>query len=479
VAGRIRPDLAEHAERAPRSVHPPAATALLLVVLALFVGGGLYSGWLFLSNVREILSAPSRSGGTRIIEIPEVIPIDGISIPGVKPVAKPVAKPVPTAAPATPTPAPEEALPIWDGKERVTILLLGLDQREEDRGIPARSDTMVLLTMDPLNLTAGMLSIPRDLWVPIPGYENNKINVAHFLGEQAKEGDGPELARRTVQKNFGVHIHYVARVDFKGFERLIDQIGGVTIDVDRALLDNEYPNERVANGITRLFIPPGPQRMNGLQALRYARSRHADSDFGRNLRQQRVLQAAREQVLQAGIIPKLPSMFAVLNQSIWTSVPWFDMLALANLGRRVDTGKIMTRQIDGSLIDDVNGDGTVLVPSRSRIRPVVQELFYDPALKRDAARIEVLNGTARDGLATTTRAGLIDRGFDVVRADSAPRANYTSSAIVDNSGGAKRATVDRLRAELKLPAAAVQSTRLAGSTADVTVIIGSDFRPLE
>jgi LCP family protein required for cell wall assembly len=469
--------LADHAERAPRPAHPPAATALLLGVMALFVGGGLYSGWLFLSNLRESLAAPSRAGGTRTIEIPEIISIGGLG-DAVKPATKASAKPAPTAVSATPTPAAEDALPIWDGKERVTILLLGLDQREEDRGIPARSDTMVLLTMDPLNLTAGMLSIPRDLWVPIPGYENNKINVAHFLGEQAKDGEGPELARRTVQRNFGVHVHYWARVDFKGFERLIDEINGVTVDVDRAMLDNEYPNERVVNGLTRIYYPPGPQRMNGLQALRYARSRHADSDFGRNLRQQKVLQAAREQVLQTGIIPRLPGMFTVLNQSISTSVPWLDMLALANLGRRVDTSKIVTRQIDGSLIDDVNGDGTVLVPNRARIKPVVQELFYEPALKKEAARIEVLNGTARDGLATTTRSALIDRGYDVVRADSAPRANYPNTQIVDNGTG-KRLTIEKLRADLKLPASAVQTTRVPGSTADITIIIGADFRPLE
>lgn len=446
-------------------------------MLGLFVGGGLYSGWLFVGNMRQILAAPGERG-TRIIELPNVVPIELPGIVGVKPSAKTVAKPAATAVAPTPTPAPEDTLPLWDGKERVTILLLGLDQREEDRGIPARSDTMVLLTMDPLNLTAGMLSIPRDLWVPIPGFENNKINVAHFLGEQAKEGDGPELARRTVQKNFGVYVHYVARVDFKGFEKLIDEIGGVTIDVDRAVLDNEYPNERVANGIMRLYIPPGPQRMMGLQALRYARSRHVDSDFGRNLRQQKVLQAAREQVLNAGIIPKLPGMFAVLNQSIWTSVPWLDMLALANLGRRVDTSKIVTKQIDGTLVDDVNGDGTVLVPSRARIAPVVRDLFYDTLLKKDAARIEVLNGTARDGLATATRSALIDRGFDVVRADSATRANFTNTILVDNGAG-KKYTIDRLRADLKLPASAVQTTRLVGSTADITIIIGADFRALE
>jgi hypothetical protein len=120
----------------------------------------------------------------------------------------------------------------------------------------------------------------------------------------------------------------------------------------------------------------------------------------------------------------------------------------------------------------------VLVPSRARIAPVVRELFYDPGIKKDAARIEVLNGTARDGLATNTRSALIERGFDVVRADSAPRTNYATTLIIDNGAG-KKYSIDRLRADLKLPASAVQATRLAGSTADISIIIGADFRALE
>jgi LCP family protein required for cell wall assembly len=460
--------------------HPRGAATILVVVLALFVGGGLYSGWLFLTNLREILAVPmgdEQSGP--IIEIPH-LPVKLPVIPGTKDTAKPAAAtPQPvgtrTAAAATPTAIPEEPLPVWDGQDRVTILLLGIDRREDQQDLPTRSDTMMLVTLDPLNQTAGLLSIPRDLWVPIPGYEPNKINVAHFLGENERPDFGPELARRTVQRNFGVHVHYVARVDFKGFERLIDAIDGVTVDVDRAILDDEYPNEKY--GITRVYIPVGPQRMNGIQALRYARSRHADSDFGRARRQQRVLQAAREQVLQMGTITRLPQMFGIIRDAIWTDIPWTDMLKLANAGSKVKTDAITARQIDDSLVEDANRDGTVLVPLREKIKPLIRELFYDPALRKDAARVEVLNGTTRDGLATATRAALIDLGYDAFRADQAPRGNYATSVIIDNGSG-KRATVERLQAALKLPASALRTGERSASGADITLILGADFKPI-
>src|SRR5207244_4152709 len=164
------------------------------------------------------------------------------------------ATPSPSAAP-TATPRPEAAAPVWDGKDRVTILLLGIDQRDDEKGLPTRSDTMILVSMDPLNLTGSMLSIPRDLWVPLPGCATlcqggqGKLNSAHFYGELEKPGSGPQAARRAIQYNIGVPINYTARVDFHGFERLIDAIGGITVDVDRAILDNEYPNE--SYGISR------------------------------------------------------------------------------------------------------------------------------------------------------------------------------------------------------------------------------------
>lgn len=460
--------MVDHADEPTRTPHPAAATALLLVVLALFVGGGLFSGWLFLSNLRELIASGAVGSPVRVLDLESV----QIAAPARKDVARPGAEATAVGPTPTPPPVADDPLPVWDGKDRVTILLLGIDQREGERDLPTRSDTMILVTLDPLNLTAGMLSIPRDLWVPIPGYQPNKINVAHFLGEMDRIGTGPDVARRTIRYNVGVPINYYARVDFKGFEQLIDAIGGITIDVDRAILDNEYPNETY--GINRLFFPPGPQHMGGMQALRYARSRHADSDFGRIRRQQRVLQAARDQALTLGLIPKLPQMFGILRQSITTDIPFVDMLALANLGRRIKSDQIVSRQIDDTLIHDVNGDGSVLMPNRDKIRPVVAELFYDPSVRQEAARIELLNGTARDGLATTTRSALSDLGYGVVRVDSAARADYRETVILDNNG-AKRGTVQRLAALLGVKPASIRSGDPA-APANITVILGADFR---
>lgn len=454
----------------------PIAGAVLFTLLALFVGGGLYSGWIFLSAVRSLLGGIPTSGAPRIVGIGP-IDIGGIIQPSAaKPAA--VATPQPGAtAVASPT---EVSLPVWDGKDRVTILLLGIDQREDEKDIPTRSDTMILLTVDPTNLTAGMLSIPRDLWVPLGrGKEENKLNTAHFFGEleglipgqPPKAGAGPEAARRAISYNFGIPINYYARVDFHGFERLVDAVGGVTIDVDRAILDDEYPNEKY--GISRVYIPAGPQRMNGLTALRYARSRHADSDFGRIRRQQRVLQSAREEVLNLGLIPKLPSMFLILKNAVVTDIPWTSLLALADLGRKIPRESIETRQIDDSMIIDVNRDGSILIPDRDKIRFVVQEMFYDPQAKKEAARVELLNGTSRDGLATNTKAMLQGMGINVVKVDTADRTTYRETVIVDHRG--KTATVKRLAALFGVAPANARADS-AGSDADVTVILGSDFR---
>jgi hypothetical protein len=153
------------------------------------------------------------------------------------------------------------------------------------------------------------------------------------------------------------------------------------------------------------------------------------------------------------------------------------MLKLANVGSQIKSSAITMRQIDDSLVEDTNRDGSVLVPLREKIRPLIRELFYDTVLRNDAARIEVLNGTIRDGLATATRAALIDQGYDAFRADSADRGNYPATLIIDNGSG-KRATVERLQAALKLPASALRTGERGASGADITIILGADFKPL-
>jgi anionic cell wall polymer biosynthesis LytR-Cps2A-Psr (LCP) family protein len=217
--------------------------------------------------------------------------------------------------------------------------------------------------------------------------------------------------------------------------------------------------------------------MNGPTALRYARTRHADSDFGRIRRQQRVLQAAREEAMTLGIVPKLPSMVGIINSAIVTDIPFADMWALANLGRQIPGGGITSRHVDDSMVIDANNDGSVLVPDRERIRKVVQELFYDPAIKKEAARIEVLNGTTREGAATGLRTALQGQSFTVVAVDTANRTDHRETIIVDRRN--KRATTARLASLLGVPARNVRTESATGAAqADVTVTIGSDFKPI-
>ena len=423
-----------------------------------------------------------------------------------------VAKPSPGAerpdatptAPSTATPLPDPfaEVPVWQSPDRVTILLLGLDMGDDDPRLPTRSDTMILVTVDPVHKRAGMLSIPRDLWVPIPGHGENKINTAHFFGEVDKAGGGPALAVKTVEYNFGVRVNYYARVDFHGFEELIDAIGGVTLDVERPIRDDDYPIASEKSGRTRrIYIPTGLQHMDGAQALRYARSRHADNDFGRNHRQQAVLLAARTQILQPSILPRVPQMIGILRSALQTDVPLTDVLPLFNMARGIQSKDIVSRTIDSSMVIDVNGDGTVLVPDRKKIRKLVEEIFSDappsatatppptatsvptptriPSLtptptKTVPIAVRVYNGTLRDHLAADTAEMLRVRGYDIRDVGQASRSDYAQTVILDHTGRPHVAAA--IAQMLDVPSTAIRRAQAAEDGSDVTIILGQDAR---
>lgn len=243
----------------------------------------------------------------------------------------------PTLPPATPTAAPV-VLPEWQGTDRLNVLLLGVDKRDGE-DVP-RSDTLILVSIDPVSKRVGMLSIPRDLWVTIPGYGPNKINAAFPLGEQNKlPGGGAALVMQTVEHNFKLPVHHFATVDFRGFIKIIDAIGGITVEVPYALKDDEYPADEGPN-YTRLYIPAGLQWMDGATALRYARSRHFDTDFGRQRRQQQVLQAIRDQGLKLNLLPRLPELITLLAGSVRTDLDPRQLPALARLGAQIERDQI-------------------------------------------------------------------------------------------------------------------------------------------
>lgn len=214
----------------------------------------------------------------------------------------------------------------------VDILVLGVDGRDAE-GYISRTDSIMLLGIDPARLRTSILSLPRDLFIDVPGYGPQRINTVNVLGEQGRAGGGVDLMIASLAHNFGVNIDRYARLQFDGFVELIDAVGGVTIDVERTIVDNLYPTED--GGVTTIRFESGVQHMDGERALIYARTRQADDDYHRANRQQQVISA----LLGKAVIPAYwPSVITVLNRSLDTNLTVIDMVLLAppvvlNMGR--------------------------------------------------------------------------------------------------------------------------------------------------
>ena len=214
----------------------------------------------------------------------------------------------------------------------VDVLILGVDGRGAE-GFVSRTDSIMLLGINPSRLRTSILSFPRDLFIDVPGYGSQRINTVNVLGEQQKLGGGTELLMAAINQDFVVQVDRYARLDFQGFVELIDAVGGVTIDVERSIVDSSYPTED--GGVTTIQFDSGVQHMDGERALIYARTRHADDDYQRAGRQQQVVSA----LLGRMAIPVYwPAAISVLNRSLETNLTVIDMALLAppvllNIGR--------------------------------------------------------------------------------------------------------------------------------------------------
>ncbi len=268
----------------------------------------------------------------------------------------------------------------WDGETRLTLLLMGIDRRPGETGLAYRTDTMMLISLDPQQNSLGILSIPRDLWVDVPGYSAlQRVNVPMVLGELQCAGCGPELAMETIQYNLGMRVHGYGVVDFEAFTTLVDALGGIDLDVPYTIYDDQYPS--MDYGYDPFFIEAGLQHLDGQTALKYARTRHTDSDFERARRQQAVMMAIRERVLQQDTLLRLiaqsPALLAQLTQDIHTSISIEDAIALALYLRDLPPENIHTGVIDANYISDfTTEDGSaVLVPLRDRLTQLMIEVF--------------------------------------------------------------------------------------------------------
>jgi len=324
-----------------------------------------------------------------------------------------------------------ELPPPWDGASRVTILLIGLDYRDWEAGTGSpRSDTMILMTLDPLTMTAGVLSVPRDLWVNIPGYGYNRINTAYAFGDGDKlPGGGPGLAMKSIENFLGVEINYYAQVDFLTFEQMIDTIGGVCLDIPEAIKVG-----RTFEGDDHL--EPGYQCLDGKSTLGYARARYTEGgDVDRAARQQLLIRALMDNIFDPfnfpGLVANAPTLYAQLSSGIHTDIALNDALRLAVLVKDLPRENIRWGTIDYTMADIETimiGDleQSVMRPFPDQIRALVDSIFGSSSMlpsaegellqkmQAEAARVVVVNGSGVAGLASQTADYLTGLGMQIV-----------------------------------------------------------------
>ena len=382
---------------------------------------------------------------------------------GSAPVVGPTLAPGTQAVGATPVlptdvvPAPAGVIPDpWDGASRITVLVMGLDSSDlsisGDRIGPARSDSMILLTVDPQTNTAAMLSVPRDLWTNIPGFGYAKINTAYYDGDADKlPGGGPALAVKTVEQVMGVPIQYYAQIDFWAFRQLVDDLGKIDVNVPKKMIIDPE-----GAGNDHILLHQGMNTLSGEKALAYVRDRHtAGGDVDRSQRQQDVIIAIRNKVMDPANFPGFIShstyLYNDIQAGVHTDMPLDVAVRLAVLMKDLPPQNIKHVVIDYTMVTlgNVMVDGTnenVMKPIPDKIRELRDQVFGSGALsplakgtdaldlaKQEGATVRVLNGTYTQGLANATADYLKGLGINVVGTDSANQfPSY--SIVIDHRG---------------------------------------------
>jgi LCP family protein required for cell wall assembly len=347
----------------------------------------------------------------------------------------------------------------------VNIILLGSDKRENDA--TWRTDTMIVVSVDTERKVVRLLSIPRDLWVNIPGQGHDRINTADMWGELSQEGSGPDLVKQTIEESLGVPIHYYVRADFDGFIEIIDAIGGVEIDVECALTDIE--------------LEPGIQHMDGELALLYARSRITTNDFDRSRRQRKLLMALWGKARSTDIITKIPALWMAMAGTFDTDIPLNQVLSLGYLGVQLKPNYIFSQSIGPWQVQNwTTPEGyEVLLPLNDEVWELLNT-FYGPIdfdfLQRvSETQIQVLNGTWKNEAARLAATNLGWMGFQVSDTGMADRQDYAESQVIVLN--ADQAVAELAAQTLDLLPSSLQYQPDPSSPVHIRVILGADYDP--
>lgn len=358
-------------------------------------------------------------------------------------------------------------LAVATADQPVNILVLGSDRRDDIEGDKGRSDTMMLLRLDPNAGTISMLSVPRDLWVEIPGYGMERINVAYTLG-------GPERAIGMFKHLTGQPINHFVDVNFLGFIRVVGKLGGVYIDVDR-----RYYNPP-GTGWAAIDLQPGYQLMTGRKALQFVRFRHdATGDFGRMRRQQVFLHEVERQAKRWQNFSKLPGLVKAITKNTVSDIDDLSTaISLAKMVLSLDTSQVYHSQIEGTptMIDGKS----VLLPSTQEINTAVND-YLDPqgapvaqkiSIPKDSYQVRVLNGCGTSGMATKVADALTGEGYVAVEGGNADAFDYTNSVVYATKGLQAAA---RSIAKLLRPANVQIVPTMPGTLGGISVIVGSQY----
>lgn len=375
---------------------------------------------------------------------------------------------------------------LGEGDSRINILSLGID------AAAGLTDSIEVISIDPINKKLAMLSLPRDLYVyNSTEHRQTKINEVYNSGLKAcliakkacdpKVDAGGALMKKIVADTLGIQVSYFARIDFSGVKKIVDALGGVQIYVDRAIYDPKYPNS-TNTGYDPFYLKAGLQNLNGETALKYARSRQTTSDFDRSRRQQQLIGAVRDRALQLNFLAnpkKVTDLIAIIGRNFKTDLQSSEVVTLAKLLAEVDSAEITTAVLDngptGPLVSSVNSVGQyTLVPRLgeadwSEVQRFARTALPEPYLIKEAARIKIVDASGRNESGSKLKKELASFGYNIVLVETATIAQKVSAITYSSDEPYTLALLKRRFGVTPTP------SNQSGAGEDITFTIGTAF----
>jgi len=369
-----------------------------------------------------------------------------------------------------------------NGQETVNFLLIGSDVRS---GTSFRTDTMVIAILRPNEGQVSLISIPRDLWVSIPGWQNQRINTAYQHGMlTGYPGGGPGLLKDTILYNLGIRIDHTAMVDFNGFSQIVDTLGGADVPVscaytDWRLIDPSFDPQNENNWFL-YTTGPGLVHMDGDLALWYARSRQKSSDFDRGRRQQEVLRALFAQALQAGTLTRIPELYNDLKSTVETDLGLGDLLQLAVYAPKMTNADIRSYYIRPPLVSSwiTDGGAYVLLPNETAMQQMLTEALSPTTQspQKQSIVIDVMNGTTVPGYESLATSRLNYAGYKthIIPSD---RQDYAYSVLIDKTVLQDRSMSSPILDVMSMSSGGLIPAPDPNSTSHYLLILGYDYEP--